>query len=327
MPPAEAMACGLPVIVSSAAAGVSEIITDGVDGLILSDPKDATALSAMIRRLYEDEAIRTRLGERAAVTTQKYTWERNGQELAAILEGCSAQKSAARGGNARRENYERTRHLPKVMSAYSPKEYWTGVADEFRSADAAGLAPVLHFGAPTWFNRLIDKLQFRAVRRALAMAEIPRGALVFDVGCGTGRWLRRYKELGFQATGVDATPGMLGRAIECGTTAPLIAGEACYLPFADATFDCVSDITVVQHIPRSLQPQALREMMRVLKPGGRLILMELIRGEDAHIFPRSPQDWIQQVALFGGKPIGWFGQEYLLLDRFFVYMAQKLTAT
>jgi ubiquinone/menaquinone biosynthesis C-methylase UbiE len=211
------------------------------------------------------------------------------------------------------------------MSAYSPKEYWTGVADKFRSADGAGLAPVLHFGAPTWFNRLIDKLQFRAVRRALALAEIPRGALVLDVGCGTGRWLRRYRELGFQATGVDATPGMLVHAIECGTTAPLIAGEACYLPFANATFDCVSDITVVQHIPRSMQPQALREMMRVLKPGGRLILMELIRGEGAHIFPRSPRDWIQQVALFGAKPIGWFGQEYFLLDRFFVRMARMLT--
>lgn len=211
------------------------------------------------------------------------------------------------------------------MSAYSPKEYWTSVADEFRSADVAGLAPVLHFGAPTWFNQLIDKLQFRAVRRALALAGIPRGAFVLDVGCGTGRWLRRYREFGFQAMGVDATPGMLGRAIECGTTAPLIAGEACYLPFASATFDCVSDITVVQHIPRLLQPQALREMMRVLKPGGRLILMELIRGEDAHVFPRSPRDWIQQVALFGGKPIGCFGQEYLLFDRFFVHIAQKLT--
>jgi glycosyltransferase involved in cell wall biosynthesis len=85
MPPAEAMACGLPVIVS-AAAGVSEIITDGADGLILNDPKDATALAAMIRRLYEDEGFRARLGESAAVTAQKYTWERNGQQLAAIFE-------------------------------------------------------------------------------------------------------------------------------------------------------------------------------------------------------------------------------------------------
>jgi ubiquinone/menaquinone biosynthesis C-methylase UbiE len=210
------------------------------------------------------------------------------------------------------------------MSVYSPKEYWTSVADEFRSADASGLAPVLHFDAPAWFNRLIDKLQFRAVRRALALAAIPRGAVVLDVGCGTGRWIRRYQALGFQATGLDATPGMLGRAIECGTTAQLIAGEACALPFADATFDCVSDITVVQHIPRSLQLLALREMVRVLKPGGRLILMELLRGEDAHIFPRSPQDWLKQVASCGAMPIGWFGQEYFLLDRLFVRAAQKL---
>jgi ubiquinone/menaquinone biosynthesis C-methylase UbiE len=211
------------------------------------------------------------------------------------------------------------------MSAYSPKEYWTSVADEFRSVDASGLAPVLHFDAPVWFNRLIDNLQLRAVRRALALAAIPRGALVLDVGCGTGRWLRRYQELGFQATGVDATPGMLNRAIECGTTAQLIAGEACDLPFADAKFDCVSDITVVQHIPRSLQLLALREMVRVLKPGGRLILMELLRGKDAHIFPRSPQDWLDQVTSCGAKPIGWFGQEYFLLDRLFVRAAQTLT--
>jgi len=211
------------------------------------------------------------------------------------------------------------------MSAYSPKEYWTTVADEFCSTDPAGLAPVLHFGAPAWFNRLIDNLQFRAFRRALALAKIPRGALVLDVGCGTGRWLRRYHELGFQPTGLDATPGMLGRAIECGTIAALIAGEACYLPFPDSQFNCVSDITVVQHIPRPQQLLALREMVRVLKPGGHLILMELLRGENAHIFPRSPQDWIQQVVSCGAKPIAWFGQEYFLLDRFFVRVARALT--
>lgn len=217
------------------------------------------------------------------------------------------------------------RRLPQTMSAYSPKEYWTGVADKFRSADAAGLAPVLHFGAPEWFNRLIDNLQFQAIQRALSLAEIRRGSHVLDVGCGTGRWLRRYQELGFRTTGVDATPGMLRIAMECGTSAPLIAGQACRLPFADAKFDCVSDITVVQHIPRSLQQQALREMVRVLKVGGRLILMELIRGEDAHIFPRSPQDWIQQVTSCGAEPIVWFGQEYLPLDRFFVRVARMLT--
>jgi ubiquinone/menaquinone biosynthesis C-methylase UbiE len=211
------------------------------------------------------------------------------------------------------------------MKAYTPREYWRGVAADFRSADASGLAPVLHPGAPDWFNRLIDHLQFRAIRRALALAEVQRGARILDVGCGTGRWLRRYQQLGLAPTGVDATPGMLAVALEQGTRAPVVSGDARALPFADSEFDCVSDITVVQHIPRAQQPQALGEMVRVLKPGGRLILLELIRGEDAHIFPRSSRDWIQQVESFGAKAIGSFGQEYLLLDRMFVSAARALT--
>lgn len=64
MPVAEAMACGLPVITS--AAGVSEIVTNGVDGLILEDPRDAAGLAAMIRRLHEDKKFRDRLGERSS---------------------------------------------------------------------------------------------------------------------------------------------------------------------------------------------------------------------------------------------------------------------
>jgi glycosyltransferase involved in cell wall biosynthesis len=92
LPIAEAMACGLPVI-ASAAAGASEIITDGADGFILKDPLDSSALAAMIRRLYEDRGLRAAMGEKAAVTTQQYTWERNGRELAAILEEILRRKS------------------------------------------------------------------------------------------------------------------------------------------------------------------------------------------------------------------------------------------
>jgi glycosyltransferase involved in cell wall biosynthesis len=91
-PPAEAMACGLPVIVSQTN-GTSEIITDGVDGFILKDPTDSNELAAMIRRLYEDRELRAAIGEKAAGTTQQYTWERNGRELAAILEEILRRKS------------------------------------------------------------------------------------------------------------------------------------------------------------------------------------------------------------------------------------------
>ncbi|HKV48364.1 MAG TPA: glycosyltransferase family 4 protein [Candidatus Acidoferrales bacterium] len=85
MPPQEAMACGLPVIVS-ATAGVSEIITDGENGLILEDPRDANTLAAMIRRVYEDEPFRFALGQNAAKSVEKFTWERNAQDLRAIFD-------------------------------------------------------------------------------------------------------------------------------------------------------------------------------------------------------------------------------------------------
>jgi glycosyltransferase involved in cell wall biosynthesis len=92
LPPGEAMACGLPTIVS-AENGTCEIITDGVDGMVLRDPRDAVSLAAMIRRLYEDEPFRTALGDKAAETAQQYTWERNGRELNAIFEEILKRKS------------------------------------------------------------------------------------------------------------------------------------------------------------------------------------------------------------------------------------------
>lgn len=92
LPVAEAMACGLPVMVS-ARAGASEIVTHGIDGLILEDPQDAGALAAMIRRLYDDRGFRERLGQNAAATARQYTWERAGRELAVILEQVLRRKS------------------------------------------------------------------------------------------------------------------------------------------------------------------------------------------------------------------------------------------
>ena len=196
--------------------------------------------------------------------------------------------------------------------------------------DVSGFAPILHPLAPLWFNQFIDKLQFRALRRALALAGVPRGASFLDVGCGTGRWVRRYGELGFSAVGVDATIGMLRIARAQGTRAPLINGLAQSLPFADSAFDCLSDITVVQHIPYELQSKALQEMVRVLKPGGRLILMEVICGKDrhigkdSHVFPREPRDWISEVEHCEASLVQWFGQEFLLADRLCVRLAQTL---
>ena len=208
---------------------------------------------------------------------------------------------------------------------YSPKDYWANLAGGFDSVDASGFAPILHPLAPAWFNHVIDDLQFRALRRALTIAEISPGARFLDVGCGTGRWVRRYRALGFSPMGVDSTIGMLRIARAHQTSAPLTAGLVQSLPFSDAVFDCLSDITVVQHIPYELQPKALQEMVRVLRPGGRMILLELIRGQGSHIFPRAPLEWIREVEACGTTLISCFGQEFFFLDRLFVGLAQTIS--
>ena len=213
---------------------------------------------------------------------------------------------------------------------YSPKDYWSSLASGGDSADTSGFAPILHPLAPAWFNELIDELQFHALRRALALAEVSPGARFLDVGCGTGRWVRRYEKLEFSAVGVDATIGMMQIARAHNTRSPLATGLAQSLPFSDATFDCLSDITVVQHIPYELQSRALQEMVRVLKPGGRMILLEVICGKknriekNSHVFPREPRDWISEVEHCGATLIDWFGQEFLLVDRLYVRLAQAL---
>ena len=85
LPPLEAMACGLPVIVSSRA-GVSELITDGVDGIVLKDPEDVADLAKVISDVRGSAALRSTLGENAARTARQYTWDRNAAQLGALFE-------------------------------------------------------------------------------------------------------------------------------------------------------------------------------------------------------------------------------------------------
>jgi UDP-glucose:(heptosyl)LPS alpha-1,3-glucosyltransferase len=91
LPVAEGMACGLPVIVSKEN-GASEIITDGIDGLILKDPQDASGLASMIGRLSCDPEFRRKMGENAAAAAKNFTWARNRDELEAVFESVLQRK-------------------------------------------------------------------------------------------------------------------------------------------------------------------------------------------------------------------------------------------
>lgn len=92
LPVTEAMACGLPVIVSSRA-GAASLVEDGVDGLVLLDPMNSHQLATMIRRLYANPELRASLGGRAAEKVAPHTWERSAQQLSDVFEETLRKKS------------------------------------------------------------------------------------------------------------------------------------------------------------------------------------------------------------------------------------------
>ena len=92
LPVAEAMACGLPAI-TSMFAGVSFLLHDGVDSLILRDPHDAKTLATMIRTLYQKAEWRSRMGQAAAKASLEWTWDRNAADIWDLMKDSAARKT------------------------------------------------------------------------------------------------------------------------------------------------------------------------------------------------------------------------------------------
>ena len=100
----------------------------------------------------------------------------------------------------------------------------------------------------------------------------PAGAHVLDVGCGTGEYVRRANELGFVASGLEPAEAMRAVAINKNPGASIVSGVATELPYPDESFDLVICIEVLRYLDRSDIRRALRELRRVLRPGGTLFL-------------------------------------------------------
>jgi demethylmenaquinone methyltransferase/2-methoxy-6-polyprenyl-1,4-benzoquinol methylase/phosphoethanolamine N-methyltransferase len=125
----------------------------------------------------------------------------------------------------------------------------------------------------------------RALRdRTIELASIAPGEAVLEVGCGTGEIAMRAKaRAGPTGTvvGIDPSPEMIAVARRKAARARLeidyrqAVVEA--LPYEAGAFDVVVSSTMWHHLPEDLKPRAVAEMRRVLKPGGRLIVVDIQR--------------------------------------------------
>ena len=113
---------------------------------------------------------------------------------------------------------------------------------------------------------------------------------VLEIGIGTGRNLGHYRS-GMQLVGLDVSPAMLQhagqRASELGIVVDLRLGDAQALPFPDGSFDSVVSTLALCSIPDDVL--AVAEVKRVLRAGGRFLLLEHVRS------PSRPVRLVQRV--------------------------------
>ena len=84
LPALEAMASGLPVVVSTKA-GISEYLSDGVDSLLLPEPENPLSLCEILSRLAQDSELRRNLGQNATQTAMRLSWDRHAGAIYALL--------------------------------------------------------------------------------------------------------------------------------------------------------------------------------------------------------------------------------------------------
>src|SRR5688572_20735056 len=97
---------------------------------------------------------------------------------------------------------------------------------------------------------------------------------VLDVGCNVGAFLgecgRRFPQARLAGVEVNAAAVADARKLLPGAELHVAGAES--LPFPDASFPVVTCLEVVEHVPPALRPTAFREIRRVLRPGGRLVV-------------------------------------------------------
>jgi ubiquinone/menaquinone biosynthesis C-methylase UbiE len=187
----------------------------------------------------------------------------------------------------------------------------TEISDRARRPQPTGL--VLHRAAAydffVWLMSGGRESVFRD--RILRLARLRPGEAVLDVGCGTGTLaIAAKRQVGAAGTvcGIDASPEMLARAARksrrAGMAVAFTEAPAQALPFPDATFDAVMTTVMLHHLPRPARAECAREIRRVLKPGGRVLVVDFAVSQEkgllAHLHQRHGHVKLDDiVALLG----------------------------
>ncbi len=148
----------------------------------------------------------------------------------------------------------------------------------------------------TFYDGFANIMTLGQIRRLRTMtvdqALLAPGEKVLDVGCGTGGVTipakLRVGKTG-EVAGIDPAPEMIAvasqKAKRAGIEIGFRVGVIESLPYPDGAFDAVTSSLMMHHLPEQLQVKGLAEIRRVLKPGGRLLIADMMR-PDTSFFRR-----------------------------------------
>ena len=140
------------------------------------------------------------------------------------------------------------------------------------------------------------------------------GGKVLDVACGTGDMVVELLRLGCTVTGVDLSKEMLAIAKRKAESGKWKVADAEHLPFEDNTFDAVTCAFGVRNFVHL--EQGLKEMLRVLKPGGRMVILELATPDSRLLRPF--------YNLYTRHIIPWLGQRLAGSREAYTYLPRSI---
>jgi ubiquinone/menaquinone biosynthesis C-methylase UbiE len=145
-----------------------------------------------------------------------------------------------------------------------------------------------------WYDSLFEPINKGLRLVGLRMFKPQKGMSILDVGCGTGAFLDFYQRYDCNLFGIDTSPAMLEIAKKrLDGEAELYLGSAAEMPYPDDSFDLIVSMLVLHEMDHTVRLAVLEEMKRVLKPDGRILLIDFNPGK-----PASFKGWRTKVTIF-----------------------------